>query len=192
MSTHSAFSSCACSRTLPLAWVRALGWLLGRLLYCRRRAAPADRRCVTWRCAFRSGAPRAARAARAARSSCVSPQAWLDRSWLWHGKPEVTRGAAQADAARSRNLRAARRADDAVRAALHRHGRRLDRAHPTACDRSFTGIYTGQSQQGAGRVDAVAGASASARAGLSVAPTASRPSSARAAHGRACSTCCPT
>ena len=74
-----------CWRTLPLPWVRALGWLLGWLLYC----VVVPRRRVVQRqpgaCASRSG--RAAQRARVARakSSCAFAQSWLDRSWLWHG-----------------------------------------------------------------------------------------------------------
>lgn len=72
---------------LPLAWVRALGTLLGWILYAlvlpRRRVAqtnlrlcfpqlsPPQLRCLTRRTFVRFA------------------QAWLDRGWLWHGASEV-------------------------------------------------------------------------------------------------------
>jgi KDO2-lipid IV(A) lauroyltransferase len=73
---------------LPLAWVRALGWLLGQLLYVaavsRRRVVRTNLdlcfpdRPLFWR-------------RQVARQSFVFfAQAWLDRSWLWHGSPAVT------------------------------------------------------------------------------------------------------
>ena len=74
---------------LPLAWVRALGWLLGWFLYFvvvpRRRVVHGNLALCfpQWTDAQRRAlAPRV--------FVCVA-QAWLDRSWLWHGDPEVTR-----------------------------------------------------------------------------------------------------
>ena len=74
---------------LPLAWVRALGWGLGWLLY---GLAVPRRRVVQINLALCF--PRWT----AARRQALVPkvfihfaQAWLDRSWLWHGRPEVTR-----------------------------------------------------------------------------------------------------
>lgn len=69
--------------TLPLAWVRALGWLLGWLLYAmagsRRRVV-----VVNLSLCFPQLAPAALRSL--ARRTFVSfAQAWLDRGWLWHG-----------------------------------------------------------------------------------------------------------
>jgi KDO2-lipid IV(A) lauroyltransferase len=74
---------------LPLAWVRALGWLLGWVLYLvvgsRRRVVqtnvrlcfpaldPAERRALSQRVFVRFA------------------QAWLDRGWLWYGSPECVR-----------------------------------------------------------------------------------------------------
>lgn len=68
---------------LPLAWVRALGWLLGWLLYvvvvprrrvvrtnlrlCFPRLKPVEIRRLTCQVFVRFA------------------QAWLDRGWLWHG-----------------------------------------------------------------------------------------------------------
>lgn len=74
---------------LPLAWVRALGWLLGCVLYVlavpRRRVAQINlRRCFPDRSA---GQIRAL----ALRTFVHFSQAWLDRGWLWHGSPAVVR-----------------------------------------------------------------------------------------------------
>jgi KDO2-lipid IV(A) lauroyltransferase len=73
---------------LPLAWVRAMGSALGRLLYVivwpRRRVVHANlRACFPhWSDAQRE---------RVARDCFVYvAQAWLDRSWLWHAPGEVT------------------------------------------------------------------------------------------------------
>ena len=74
---------------LPLAWIRALGRLLGTLLYLLAQA----RRRVAWTnlgLCF----PHAQRSElrRMARATFVHfAQAWLDRSWLWHGSPEMLR-----------------------------------------------------------------------------------------------------
>lgn len=74
---------------LPLAWVRALGWLLGRGLHAvaarRRRIARTN-----WALCF----PQLAEAERHAavrRHFVRFAQAWLDRSWLWHGTPDTVR-----------------------------------------------------------------------------------------------------
>jgi KDO2-lipid IV(A) lauroyltransferase len=74
---------------LPLAWVRALGWLLGWVLYAaigpRRRVVRAnlDQCFPQWSAQKR--------AALVPRVFIRFAQAWLDRGWLWHGKPEVVR-----------------------------------------------------------------------------------------------------
>ncbi len=74
---------------LPLSWVRALGWALGRLLYgvvgSRRRIALTNLALC-----FPQLSP-AEREALARQHFVVFVQAWLDRAWLWHGRPEVTR-----------------------------------------------------------------------------------------------------
>ncbi len=74
---------------LPLSWVRALGWLLGRVLY----VAVASRRHVV-QVNLDQCFPRWTRQQRAAlvpRVFIRFAQAWLDRSWLWHGKPDLVR-----------------------------------------------------------------------------------------------------
>lgn len=74
---------------LPLAWVRALGYGFGWVLYVvalpRRRVAQTNLRlCFP--------------ALSAARIRSLTlhtfthfAQAWLDRGWLWHGRPDVVR-----------------------------------------------------------------------------------------------------
>lgn len=74
---------------LPLRWVRALGWALGWLLY----AVVAPRRHVV-RVNLRLCYPQWSEAQRHALVPKVFicfAQAWLDRSWLWHGTPEQVR-----------------------------------------------------------------------------------------------------
>jgi KDO2-lipid IV(A) lauroyltransferase len=74
---------------LPLAWVRALGRLLGVVLY---RLARARRRVVLVNLGlcFPQLGERQLRAA--ARDTFVHfAQAWLDRGWLWNSPPEVLR-----------------------------------------------------------------------------------------------------
>jgi Kdo2-lipid IVA lauroyltransferase/acyltransferase len=74
---------------LPLSWVRAAGWLFGRSLHLvaarRRRIA-----LTNWMLCFPGSSP--AQAQRAIRDHFVHfAQAWLDRSWLWEGRPELVR-----------------------------------------------------------------------------------------------------
>ena len=74
---------------LPLAWVRSLGYLLGRALYV---LVPARRHVteVNLRLCFPSLNERDINAL--ARQVLVHfAQAWLDRSWLWHGREGVAR-----------------------------------------------------------------------------------------------------
>lgn len=74
---------------LPLAWVRAIGWVLGWVLYFivipRRHVVRRNLEICfpAWTAAQRS--------ALIPRIFVYVAQAWLDRSWLWHGSPEVTR-----------------------------------------------------------------------------------------------------
>ena len=74
---------------LPLRWVRALGWVLGWVLYAlvapRRRVARSnlDQCFPQWTARER--------AALVPRIFIRFAQAWLDRGWLWHGKPELVR-----------------------------------------------------------------------------------------------------
>jgi Kdo2-lipid IVA lauroyltransferase/acyltransferase len=74
---------------LPLAWVRALGWAMGGVLYVvvapRRKVVLTNLRlCFThWNEAKRR---------QVARQIFVHfAQAWLDRGWLWHGAEATVR-----------------------------------------------------------------------------------------------------
>ncbi len=74
---------------LPLAGVRALGWLLGWVLY----GVAVSRRKVVWTnlsLCFPDW-PNARKREVATQTFIYFSQAWLDRGWLWHGAPEVTR-----------------------------------------------------------------------------------------------------
>ena len=72
---------------LPLPWVRALGWGLGWVLYLlavsRRHVVQTNLRLC-----FPDWAP-AKREHLARQHFVVFAQAWLDRGWLWHGKPAL-------------------------------------------------------------------------------------------------------
>lgn len=72
---------------LPLRWSRALGWCLGQVLYC----AAHSRRKIVYRnlqlCFAEASLQE--RAALAKRVFVYFAQAWIDRSWLWHGSPEL-------------------------------------------------------------------------------------------------------
>jgi len=74
---------------LPLAWVRAIGWLLGWALYFivvpRRRVVQRNLELC-----FPSWTP-SRRRALGPRIFIHVAQAWLDRSWLWHGDAAVVR-----------------------------------------------------------------------------------------------------
>lgn len=74
---------------LPLAWVRALGWSLGWLLYV---VATSRRRVVATnlRLCFPDYAAQKIRVL-TIRTFVHFAQAWLDRGWLWHGSPSVVR-----------------------------------------------------------------------------------------------------
>jgi len=72
---------------MPLAWVRALGWALGWLLY----ALAGSRRRVVWvnlRLCFPQRTEAELRAL-AQQTFVFFAQAWLDRGWLWHGDADV-------------------------------------------------------------------------------------------------------
>ena len=74
---------------LPLAWVRALGWVLGWALY----ALAVPRRKVVWinlRLCFPDWDKQKLREV-ATQTFIHFSQAWLDRGWLWHGDPDLTR-----------------------------------------------------------------------------------------------------
>jgi KDO2-lipid IV(A) lauroyltransferase len=73
---------------LPLAWIRALGWVLGWFLYLvvvpRRHVVQTNLALCFPQWTARQ------RRALVPRIFVSVAQAWLDRSWLWHGKPELT------------------------------------------------------------------------------------------------------
>jgi KDO2-lipid IV(A) lauroyltransferase len=74
---------------LPLAWVRALGWLLGRALYA---VVGARRRVVQTNLRLCFPQLEAVQLRALSRQMFVRfAQAWLDRGWLWHGSPDVVR-----------------------------------------------------------------------------------------------------
>jgi KDO2-lipid IV(A) lauroyltransferase len=74
---------------LPLAWVRALGRLLGVVLY---RLARARRRVVLVNLGLCFPQLGERQLHTAARDTFVHfAQAWLDRGWLWNSPPEVLR-----------------------------------------------------------------------------------------------------
>lgn len=74
---------------LPLRWVRALGWLLGHVLHVL--AAPRRRIALTnWALCFPHLSD-TERMQAVRRHFVVFAQAWLDRSWLWEGNPELVR-----------------------------------------------------------------------------------------------------
>ena len=74
---------------LPLSWLRALGWLVGRLLYplALRRRRIAE---VNLALCF-PGQSAEQRRQTVQRHFVLFVQAWLDRSWLWEGRPDVVR-----------------------------------------------------------------------------------------------------
>ena len=74
---------------LPLAWIRALGVVLGWLLY----AVVASRRKVVWinlRLCFPHWTDQQVRQC-ATRTFVHFAQTWLDRGWLWHAPAAVTK-----------------------------------------------------------------------------------------------------
>jgi len=74
---------------LPLAWVRAMGWALGWLLYVlipsRRKVA-----LVNLTHCFPSMPPHERQRLVQKVFVCFA-QSWLDRGWLWHASPDVIR-----------------------------------------------------------------------------------------------------
>ena len=74
---------------LPLAWVRALGWGLGWVLYAlavpRRRVVQTNLRLCF------SDKSDAQIKVLTIQIFIHFAQAWLDRGWLWHGSPDVLR-----------------------------------------------------------------------------------------------------
>lgn len=127
---------------LPLAWVRALGWLLGRTLYLLAR----PRRRVVW---VNLGLCFPARSPREIRTLAIQTfvhfaQAWLDRGWLWHGPAAMTRRRLQLTGA----VEALQGSEPTVIFAPHFVG--LDAgwtALTQQLPRTFTTIYTNQANQ---------------------------------------------
>lgn len=73
----------------PLPWVRGLGAFVGRLLYRvmgRRRRIASTNLALCF-----PHLPADAREALVRRHFVVFVQAWLDRAWLWHGRPALVR-----------------------------------------------------------------------------------------------------
>ncbi|GAC1535438.1 MAG: lipid A biosynthesis lauroyl acyltransferase [Ramlibacter sp.] len=74
---------------LPLSWVRALGWALGWLLYA---VVPGRRHVVRVNIALCFPHwDEARRKALVPRVFIAFSQAWLDRSWIWHGTSQQLR-----------------------------------------------------------------------------------------------------
>lgn len=74
---------------LPLPALRALGWVLGRLLH---RFVSARRHVVLTNLGLCFPHLSENERSNLAKSTFVYfAQAWLDRSWLWHGSPATTR-----------------------------------------------------------------------------------------------------
>jgi KDO2-lipid IV(A) lauroyltransferase len=127
---------------LPLAWLRALGWLLGWVLYAvvgaRRRVVQTNLRLCFPQ--FDEAQVRAL-----SRQVFVRfAQAWLDRGWLWHGAPELVRSRLHVTGA----VEELEGADPAVIFAPHFVG--LDAgwtALTQQLPRHFTTIYTDQSNE---------------------------------------------
>jgi Kdo2-lipid IVA lauroyltransferase/acyltransferase len=127
---------------LPLRWIRALGWLLGWFLYFvvvpRRHVVKVNLAlCFPEWTAER-------RAQLVPRIFVAIAQSWLDRSWLWHGAPEVTRSRMKLTGA----VDALRGSRPTVVFAPHFVG--MDAgwtALTQQVDRSATGIYTTQSNK---------------------------------------------
>ena len=75
------------SAVLPLRWVRAIGWLLGHLLYL---LVASRRRVVETNLKLCFPALAAGERHRLARRTFVAfGQSWMDRGWLWHAPPAV-------------------------------------------------------------------------------------------------------
>jgi KDO2-lipid IV(A) lauroyltransferase len=127
---------------LPLAWVRALGWVLGRVLYFvivpRRRVTLANLGLCFPQWTARQ------RRVLAVRVFVYIAQSWLDRGWLWHGKDEVTRRRLHLTGA----VGELEGSQPTVIFAPHFVG--MDAgwtALTQQVPRHFTGIYTGQSNK---------------------------------------------
>lgn len=74
---------------LPLAWVRALGWVMGRLLYLV--VAPRRKVVLINLALCFADWPESKRKQVARQHFIHFVQAWLDRGWLWHGSDATVR-----------------------------------------------------------------------------------------------------
>ena len=89
MLSHAGIAFMRILSRLPLSWVRALGWVLGWVLY--GLAAPR-RRVATVNLSLCFAHKTAPEIQRLVQQTFVHfAQAWLDRGWLWHGHPDVVR-----------------------------------------------------------------------------------------------------
>ena len=127
---------------LPLPWIRALGWLLGWFLYLvvlpRRHVVR-----VNLDLCFPHWTPQRRNRLMPRIFVCVA-QAWLDRSWLWHGSPEITRKRLKLEGA----LHELDGSAPTILFAPHFAG--MDAgwtALTQQVPREFTGIYTNQSNK---------------------------------------------
>jgi KDO2-lipid IV(A) lauroyltransferase len=127
---------------VPLRWVRALGWLFGWFLFCvvlpRRHVVR-----VNLDICFPDWTARQRRRLVPQVFIRVA-QAWLDRSWLWHGSADITRERLRLSGA----VRELAGSQPTVLFAPHFVG--MDAgwtALTQQVDREFTGIYTGQSNK---------------------------------------------
>lgn len=127
---------------LPLAAVRALGWLLGWVLYAvvggRRRVVQTNLRL----CFSELDAVQVRTLSR--QVFVRFAQAWLDRGWLWHGAPELVRSRLRVTGA----VHELEGVDPVVIFAPHFVG--LDAgwtALTQQVQRHFTTIYTDQSNE---------------------------------------------
>ncbi len=74
---------------LPLGWVRALGWLMGSVLY---RIVLPRRKVVLINLGLCFAQWPASKRRQVARQHFIHfAQAWLDRGWLWHGSEATVR-----------------------------------------------------------------------------------------------------
>lgn len=134
-----------CMRLLahfPLSWIRAMGWLLGWILYVvvqpRRHVVQ-----VNLSLCFPHWTP-AERSKLVPKIFILVAQSWLDRSWLWNARPEVTLERLRLTGA----LDELQGAQPTVLFAPHFVG--MDAgwiALTQQVQRKFTGIYTRQSNK---------------------------------------------
>ena len=127
---------------LPLRWIRAMGWVLGWILYVvvqpRRHVVQVNLALCfpQWTAAERGQL--------VPRIFILVAQSWLDRSWLWDGRAEVTLERLRLTGA----LHELEGVQPTVLFAPHFVG--MDAgwiALTQQVQRKFTGIYTGQSNK---------------------------------------------